>query len=168
MDEFTRGRLTFDVTDAGTADGDVVVLLHGFPENRTSWTAVTPLLTAAGYRVLAPDQRGYSPGARPLARSAYRMQELVDDTVALVDAAGVERVHLVGHDWGGGIAWALAGAHPDRVATLTVLSTPHPAALRQAAMSTPWQLLHSSYMLFFQVPGLPERVLAGRLEGTLT
>jgi pimeloyl-ACP methyl ester carboxylesterase len=87
--------------------------------------------------------------------------------VALLDAAGVERAHLVGHDWGGGLAWAMAGSHPDRVATLTALSTPHPAAVRRAAMTTPWQLAHSSYMLFFQLPWLPEQALGRGLERML-
>ena len=107
MDSYRRGDLTFDVTDSGPADGEVVVLLHGFPQNRHSWRLVTPALVAAGYRVLAPDQRGYSPGARPAGRRAYVTRELVDDVVALIDAAGAERVHLVGHDWGALVAWAL-------------------------------------------------------------
>src|SRR3954453_17931799 len=129
MDEFTRGRLTFDVTDAGTADGDVVVLLHGYPENRTSWRAVTPLLTAAGYRVLSPDQRGYSPRARPKRRRDYRITELVEDIAALVDASGADKVHLVGHDWGGAVAWAFASLHPERLHTVSSLTTPHPRAM---------------------------------------
>jgi len=167
--EFTRSGLTFDVTDRGEPDAPAVLLLHGFPEDRQSWDPVAERLVEAGLRTLAPDQRGYSPRARPREPypQAYALGELVDDALALLDAAGVEQVHVVGHDWGGGVAWALAGAHPDRVATLTVLSTPHPAALRRAATRSPWQLAHSSYMLFFQVPGLPERLLAGRLEGTL-
>src|SRR5580765_1950364 len=119
MQEYRNGDLTFDVDDSGPAGGDVVVLLHGYPENRTSWHAVTPLLTAAGYRVLAPDQRGYSPRARPLRRRDYRMSELVDDTLALVDASGAHQVHLVGHDWGGAVAWAFAATYPDRLFTLT-------------------------------------------------
>jgi pimeloyl-ACP methyl ester carboxylesterase len=167
--EYTRSGLTFDVTDRGQLDAPAVLLLHGFPEDRQSWDPVAERLVEAGLRTLAPDQRGYSPRARPREPypQAYALGELVDDGLALLDAAGVEQVHVVGHDRGGGVAWALAGAHPDRVATLTVLSTPHPAALRQAATRSPWQMAHSSYMLFFQVPGLPERLLAGRLAGTL-
>ena len=155
MNEFTRGGFTFDVTDSGPADGPVVVLLHGYPENRTSWQAITPLLTAAGYRVLAPDQRGYSPRARPKRRRDYRVSELVEDIVALVDASGADKVHLVGHDWGGAVAWAFSMLHPERLHTVTSLTTPHPRAF-VASMVRSNQLLHSWYMLFFQLPGLPE------------
>src|SRR5690349_17488584 len=151
MNEFRRGPLVFDVTDSGPPDGEVVVLLHGYPENRTSWSAMTPLLTAEGYRVLAPDQRGYSPTARPRRRRDYRASELVADTLALVDASGAERVHVVGHDWGGAVAWAFAAAHPERVQTVTSLTTPHPRAM-QAAMLRSAQLLKSWYMLMFQLP----------------
>jgi pimeloyl-ACP methyl ester carboxylesterase len=153
--EFSRDGLSFDVTDSGPADGPVVVALHGFPENRTSWDVMTPLLTAAGYRVLAPDQRGYSPRARPKRRRDYKMLELVEDIVALVDASGAEKVHLVGHDWGGGVAWAFASLHPERLHTVTSLTTPHPRAMA-ASMVRSSQLLHSWYMLFFQLPVLPE------------
>ena len=155
MHEFSRGGLTFDVDDSGPQDGQVVVLLHGYPENRTSWRAITPQLTAAGYRVLAPDQRGYSPGARPRRRRDYRITELADDVLALVDASGADKVHLVGHDWGGGVAWAFATLHPERLHTVTSLTTPHPRAMA-ASMLRSNQLLHSWYMLFFQLPALPE------------
>lgn len=153
--EYTRDGLTFDVSDSGPADGEVFVLLHGYPENRTSWDKVAPLLTAAGYRVLAPDQRGYSPRARPLRRRDYRIGELAADVVALIDAAGVDKAHVVGHDWGGAVAWAVATNHPERVRTVTSLTTPHPRAF-VASMVRSNQLLHSWYMLFFQLPALPE------------
>jgi pimeloyl-ACP methyl ester carboxylesterase len=167
--EYARSGLTFDVTDRGDPSAPAVLLLHGFPENRQSWDPIADRLVDAGLRTLAPDQRGYSPRARPTTAypRPYAIPELVEDAVALIDAAGLDRVHLVGHDWGGGIAWTLAGAYPERVASLTVLSTPHPAAVRQAMSSAPWQFAHSSYMLFFQVPRIPERVLARRLEASL-
>lgn len=155
MNEFTRGGFSFDVSDRGPADGPVFVLLHGFPENRTSWDAMTPMLTDAGYRVLAPDQRGYSPRARPPRRRDYRMVELVEDIVALVDASGADKVHLVGHDWGGGVAWAFASMHPERLHSVTSLTTPHPRAM-VASMARSSQLFHSWYVLFFQLPALPE------------
>ena len=164
METFTRDGLVFDVLDGGPADGEAVVLLHGFPQDATAWDRVAPLLHEAGLRTLAPHQRGYSPGASPRRVSAYRIQELVADVVALLDAAGVRRAHVVGHDWGGGVAWALAAAHPERVAGLVVLSTPHPAALR-------WALRHADqgrrswYMLAFQLPLLPERGIARVLRG---
>jgi pimeloyl-ACP methyl ester carboxylesterase len=159
MERYHHAGLTFDVQDDGPPDGDAVVLLHGFPQTSASWEGVSALLTKEGYRTLAPDQRGYSPGARPRGRRAYRMSELVGDVVALLDAAGLERAHIVGHDWGGGAAWGMAQAHPDRVRTLTSLSTPHPAAFARA-MVTSTQLLRSWYMLAFQIPWVPEAALA--------
>jgi pimeloyl-ACP methyl ester carboxylesterase len=161
MDQFSRSGLLFDVIDAGPPDGDGVILLHGFPETSASWSAVSPALTAAGLRVLAPDQRGYSPGARPTGRRAYAMGELVADVIALADRAGLDQFDVVGHDWGGAVAWSLATMHPDRLRTLTSLSTPHPEAMLRAMVSST-QLLHSWYMLMFQLPRVPERMLLAR------
>ncbi|GGN00528.1 alpha/beta hydrolase [Terrabacter tumescens] len=157
---FSRDGLRFDVTDEGPVDGDVVVLLHGFPTDRTSWDRVAARLHEAGLRTLAPDQRGYSPGARPAGEDAYRLDELVADVLALIDASGRERVHLVGHDWGGALAWLVAGNHPTRIASLTVLSTPHPAAMSRAWRRGLDQKRRSWYMAAFQVPWVPERALA--------
>jgi pimeloyl-ACP methyl ester carboxylesterase len=162
MDSFRRGNLVFDVLDSGPADGAAAVLLHGFPQTARAFDRLTPALHSAGLRTLAPDQRGYSPGARPPGRSAYVLREVVDDVLALLDAAGLPSAHLVGHDWGGLAAWALAAWHPWRVRTLTVLSVPHPAAMSQA-LRTSDQALRSSYIGFFQLPAAPEAVLlAGR------
>ena len=157
-----RGGLTFDVADTGAARrGPVVVCLHGFPQDGHAFSAVVPRLTRAGLRVLVPDQRGYSPRARPRGRREYVLTELVDDVVALLDAAGARTAHVVGHDWGGVLGWALAAWHPDRVHSLTAVSTPHPAALR-AAVVRGTQALNSSYVAAFQVPVLPERLLLAR------
>ena len=166
---YSNAGLTFDVTDAGDPSAQAVVLLHGFPANRGCWDIVSRSLVAAGLRTLAPDQRGYSPGARPTSDypRAYTTSELASDVVALLDAAGLERAHLVGHDWGGAVAWTVAGNHPDRITSLTVLSTPHPAALSRA-MRSPRQALHSGYMTAFQVPKVPEAVLQRRLVRWLT
>lgn len=158
MHNFVRDGLTFDVTDDGSADGRVVVLLHGFPEDRHCWSALIPTLTGAGYRVLAPDQRGYSPGARPAGRRAYAIGELAGDILALADVAGAAQFDVVGHDWGAAVAWELATRHPDRVRTLTALSVPHPRAMQDAILRSS-QLLHSWYMLFFQLPKVPELAL---------
>lgn len=159
LTSFRRGTLTFEVDDSGPRtgplDGETVVLLHGFPADKECWVDVSARLQEQGLRTLAPEQRGYSPRARPRRRTAYATSELVGDVVALLDAAGVEKAHVVGHDWGGAVAWTLAGAHPDRVASVTVLSTPHPAALSQAYRD-PWQARHSAYMAWFQLPVLPE------------
>jgi pimeloyl-ACP methyl ester carboxylesterase len=158
--QYRRGDLTFDYIDEGPADGPVVVLLHGFPQLNTSWNAIIDRLTARGYRCIAPNQRGYSPGARPKRRWDYRLPELVEDVRALLDAVGAQRVHLVGHDWGAMVAWAAAAELGDRVVTLTSFSVPHPAAFTKALV-TSRQGLASWYMYFFQLPWLPERMLLG-------
>ncbi|TCO48954.1 alpha/beta fold hydrolase [Actinocrispum wychmicini] len=152
---FSRDGLTFDVADQGPLDGEIVVLLHGFPQTAASWSALAPLLHAEGYRTLAPNQRGYSPGARPRGRRAYRMSELVEDVLALYRVTGADRVHVIGHDWGAAVAWMLAARRPEVVATLTALSVPHPAAFLKS-MVTSGQAVKSWYMVFFQLPWLPE------------
>ena len=155
---YVRDGLTFEVTDDGPADGRVVIALHGFPEDRQCWSAVIPQLTDAGYRVLAPDQRGYSPGARPAGRRPYAIGELAADVLALADVAGAERFDVVGHDWGALVAWELAARHPRRVRTMTSLTVPHPRAIRDSLLHST-QLLHSWYILFFQIPWLPEATI---------
>ncbi|MGB7867743.1 MAG: alpha/beta fold hydrolase [Mycobacterium sp.] len=160
MEQFRRGELVFDVRDSGPADGPVVVMLHGFPQRNTVWNAVIPRLAAMGYRCcLAPNQRGYSPRARPGRRRDYRMPELVDDVGALIDASGADRVHLVGHDWGGFVAWSFAARYPHRLATLSSLSSPHPRALLQTMMTSRQGLVWQVYL--FQLPLIPERLFAG-------
>jgi pimeloyl-ACP methyl ester carboxylesterase len=166
VDGFERDGLRFRVRDGGPVNGEPVVLLHGFPQDSTCWREVEPLLHAGGCRTLAPDQRGYSPQARPRHTGAYAVRELVADILGLLDAAGAERAHVVGHDWGAAVAWELAIRAPHRVVSLTTLSTPHPTAFRQA-LRTPDQRKRSWYMAAFQVPVLPERVLLRRLGPTL-
>jgi pimeloyl-ACP methyl ester carboxylesterase len=157
--EITAGGLTFDARVAGPAGGPVVLLLHGFPESSRSWNAQLDALAQAGYRAVAFDQRGYSPGARPAGVEAYRIGELVADAVAVIDSLGVARVDVVGHDWGGAVAWQMAAGHPERVRSLAVVSTPHPAAFRAAlAESEGDQAQRSWYMTWFQTPEEPERV----------
>ncbi|MDQ1662296.1 MAG: hypothetical protein QOJ68_2276 [Blastococcus sp.] len=158
MDTFRRDGLTFDVRDGGPPDGDAVVLLHGFPQDSTAWISVEPLLHRNGLRTLAPDQRGYSPGARPPGRTAYRVSETVADVLALLDAAGLESAHVVGHDWGAAVGWALAAWHPDRVRSVTAISVPHPGAMARALVTSD-QGLRSYYMALFQLPVLPERLI---------
>ena len=132
----TRSGLTFTADIAGPADGPLVLLLHGFPESRHSWRAALPELAKAGYRCVAPDQRGYSPGARPdpADLSNYAFDKLVNDALEIVAAAGHEgrRFHQVGHDWGGQVSWGVANAHAERLASLSVLSRPHPLSFRRA------------------------------------
>jgi pimeloyl-ACP methyl ester carboxylesterase len=155
---YRRDGLTFDVKDAGPIDGEPVVLLHGFPERNTSWREVAPLLHAQGMRTYAPDQRGYSPGARPSRRRDYRLQHLVDDVSTLVDTIG-RPVHLVGHDLGALVGWPFVTQRPDVVRSYTAVSVPHPAAMLRA-LATSRQVLKSWYVAAFQVPFLPEKVAA--------
>ena len=130
--ELAVGGLTFRARGAGPEGAPVVLLLHGFPQTSLCWSAQLPGLAEAGHRAVAVDQRGYSPGARPDDPSAYALPDLVGDVVGLIDALGVDAVDLVGHDFGGSVAWAVAGHHPDRVRSLTVASTPHPRAFVRA------------------------------------
>ena len=163
LHSFENDGLTFDVDDSG-GDGEAVVLLHGFPQTKDCWRALTPTLVDAGHRVLAPTQRGYSPAARPPRRWDYTLGKLVDDVLALADAAAVDRFHVVGHDWGGGVAWVLGADHPDRVLSVTSLTTPHPQAVRTALL-TSRQVLQSSYMFFFQLPVVPEALFRSERGG---
>lgn len=164
--QVSRGELVFNVTEAGPPDGEPVLLLHGFPQHSDSWDTLVPHLTAAGYRTVAMDQRGYSPGARPVGRAAYRITNLVADAAAVIDQRGGGRAHVVGHDWGSAVAWALASAEPGKVRSLTALSVPHPGAFLHA-MVTSTQGLKSWYMYLFQLPWLPERLLRDRLAEVL-
>lgn len=166
VDRYSHHGLTFPVADTGPAgvdDAHSVVLLHGFPENRTSWEEVSAGLNRAGFRTLAPDLRGLPEGARPRRRRDYRVERLVEDVEALLDAAGLAKAHLVGHDWGGGIAWEVALRRPERLASLTVLSTPHPSALLWSLPRSA-QGLRSWYMLALQLPVLPEALIARALR----
>ncbi|MFJ9416458.1 alpha/beta fold hydrolase [Streptomyces sp. NPDC101227] len=167
--ELQVGPHTYDALATGPADGELVLLLHGWPEFADSWSGVLPALGAAGYRAVAVDQRGYSPGARPSAVADYAVPELVADALAFADSQGADRFHLVSHDWGGIVAWALAGAHPERLKSLTVLATPHPEALNRAAAGDADQYHRFDYIRFFRTEGhVAEAALladdAGRLR----
>jgi pimeloyl-ACP methyl ester carboxylesterase len=163
---YAHDGLTFDVRDTGPLDGDPVVLLHGFPERSSSWRSVAPLLHEAGLRTYAPDQRGYSPGARPRRRRDHTISLLVGDVVALVEEIG-RPVHLVGHDWGAVVAWSVAIARPDLVRSLTAVSVPHPAAYLKASRSSS-QILKSWYTVAFQLPfGVEWLARSGRLAPLL-
>jgi pimeloyl-ACP methyl ester carboxylesterase len=172
---FENDGLRFRVQDWGPAEGGTgpgggrsVIALHGFPQTALSWERVAARLTSAGVRVLAPEQRGYSPDARPSEVSAYTMDKLAGDVLALADTAGWNRFDVLGHDWGGAVAWYLASRHADRVRTVSVASTPHPAALWESFKGP--QALRSWYMLIFQLPWLPETLLGaggGRLASRM-
>ncbi|WP_291569660.1 alpha/beta hydrolase [Bradyrhizobium sp.] len=157
--------LTFDILTAGKADAPLVLLLHGFAESMHCWRAQVKALAVAGYRALAPSQRGYSPGARPDTgdTASYHIDRLMDDAMAIVAAAGhgERRFHLVGHDWGGSIAWALADRFPQLVASLAVLSRPHPNAFNRALQVTDSDQAHRSrHHKAFLEPGAADVVLS--------
>jgi len=150
---------TIDLRVDGPDDGEPVVLLHGFPETSLSWGAVAPRLASAGLRVIAPDQRGYSPGARPDGVEHYTGDALADDIAQITTALGIGTFHLVGHDWGASNAWVTAVRHADRLRTLTAVSVPHLAAFGEALRTSAEQQERSAYMQLFRVPGKAEEVL---------
>ncbi|QRP43700.1 alpha/beta fold hydrolase [Amycolatopsis sp. FDAARGOS 1241] len=145
---------------AGPESGELVLLLHGWAEFADSWTAELGALGAAGYRAVAVDQRGYAAGARPLDVDQYSVRHLITDVIAFAAALGHDRFHLVAHDWGGMVGWAFASAHPDQLRSLTVLTTPHPAALHRAATDDQRQFRDLGYVRFFRNPD-------GRAEASL-
>jgi pimeloyl-ACP methyl ester carboxylesterase len=159
MVEIEANGLRFETLLAGPEDGETVILLHGYPQSAASWKETMEWLADRGYRAIAPNLRGYSPGANPPEASEYSMGHLVGDVLGIADAQGVERFHLVGHDWGGALAWAVAGAYPTRLLSLTVLSTPHIAALLEVLRHPTTQSVRSAYMRFFRVQRVPEAML---------
>ena len=160
MEIKARG-LTFDVYEGGPADGEPVLLLHGFPQDHREFDLILPRLHAAGLRTYALDQRGYSPGARPDAVSAYRIAEPLADAVAVLDALGIESAHVIGHDWGAQVGWLLAAMHPDRVRTLSAVSVPHPKALQLAMRVRPTQRARFAYFALFRSSIAERTLLAG-------
>ncbi|GAB3213615.1 alpha/beta fold hydrolase [Marinactinospora thermotolerans] len=154
-----RGLLTFDALAAGPEDGPLVLFLHGFPEFATSWRAQLLSVADAGYRAVAVDQRGYSPGARPGDVRDYVVSELLDDLFGFADELGAERFHLVGHDWGGVLCWPAAARRPERLISLTVLATPHPQALTEVSAASEEQRGRLAYIRLFRTEGKAEEVL---------
>lgn len=140
---------------AGTS-GEGVILLHGFPATSAMWAPLLAAAADAGYRAVAFDQRGYSPGARPDGVESYAAAALVDDVTAVADAVGFDRFHLVGHDWGSAVGWGVVLRNPDRVLTWSSLSIPHPAAFLGALQDDPDQQRRSAYFRLFGTPWLPE------------
>lgn len=152
---------TFDVSVGGSArvGHPPVLLLHGFPQNSSQWDRVTPVLHATGRATIAPDQRGYSPGARPSEVEAYHIRECVADAVAILDVLDAPQVDVVGHDWGSLVAWHLAASHPDRVRTLTAVSVAHPTAMGEAIATDEDQQRRSAYIGLFRQAGHAEDLL---------
>ena len=158
------GGLRLHWVEAGA--GPLVLLLHGFPELWLAWRRQIPALSAAGFRVVAPDLRGYNLSAKPRGVSSYRMELLAGDVANLVRHLGYERTHLVGHDWGGAIAWCVPALHPGLVERLAILNAPHPILFRKR-LATLAQAKRSSYVFFFQLPFFPERSLVRHRAGFL-
>jgi pimeloyl-ACP methyl ester carboxylesterase len=166
--------ITLHVVQCGPPEGPLVVLLHGFPEFWYGWRHQIEAFAAAGYRVWAPDQRGYNLSDKPARIADYRIALLGADILGLLDAAGRKQAYVIGHDWGAAVTWWLAAHYPERLKRVAILNVPHPAALGQALRRTPRQLLKSWYIFFFQLPWLPERLFRrqqyrfgrGSLRGT--
>jgi len=157
--QIEAGGFVFEARTAGPRDGSPVLLLHGFPQSSLEWESQLLALAAAGYHAVAPDLRGYSPGARPPAVDDYRLDVLTEDVYAIADALGFARFHLVGHDWGAAIAWNVAMVRPERIASLTAVSVPHPVAYALALANDPDQQQKSQYIGFFRQAGVAEQAL---------
>ena len=155
----TNGVLLHVVT-AGDPSGKPVLLLHGFPEFWYGWRHQIPALVEAGFRVIVPDQRGYNLSECPKGRHAYRMDELGRDVIGLLDHWGFDRVDLAGHDWGAAVAWWIANTYPERIKHLAILNVPHPSVMMDTIRKSARQMLKSWYIVFFQIPGLADRLMS--------
>jgi epoxide hydrolase 4 len=155
--ELSEARLHY--VEAGPTSGPGVVLLHGFPDFWYSWRHQIPALAAAGFRVIAPDMRGYNLSSKPVEVSAYEPRRLAGDIRELIGERGLERACLAGHDWGAAVAWVVAMAHPEVVERLAILNVPHPRRMLAALRRPGPQIAKSWYMFFFQLPWLPERAV---------
>jgi pimeloyl-ACP methyl ester carboxylesterase len=147
------------VVQSGSRYGSLVILLHGFPEFWYGWRHQIQPLSEAGFRVWAPDQRGYNLSDKPRGIASYRLDELARDVLGLIDAAGADKCYLAGHDWGSAVAWWVALRYPERLRKLAILNGPHPAVLAKSLMSSISQLRRSWYRFFFQIPFLSEAIL---------
>lgn len=143
--------------EAGPPDGPLLILLHGFPEFWYGWREQIDAFAGAGFRVLAPDQRGYNLSDKPRKVASYAIGHLALDVVGLIDEAGCDKACLAGHDWGGAVAWWTAMLHPQRVERLAVLNVPHPGVMRRHLFRNPKQRRRSWYFFYYQLPWLPER-----------
>ncbi len=164
MPTLHTARGDFEAIIDGPQHGPTVILLHGFPELNISWRHQIPALAAAGYRVIAPNQRGYAGSVRD---GSYATGDLAADVVSMLDAAGAQRAVVVGHDWGGGVAWTVAHLFPERVAGLVAMNCPPPRVLMAHLTRSPAQIRKSWYMFFFQLPWLPERFVVRAMPRTL-
>ncbi len=153
--------LNLHVVEAGPENGPLLILLHGFPEFWWAWRHQITPLAEAGYHVVVPDQRGYNTSDAPQDVSAYHIDTLAADVVSLADAYGVDRFHMVGHDWGAVIGWWVAAKYPERLERVILMDGPHPDVWGRQALKHPTQALKSTYVAFFQLPWIPEATLGG-------
>jgi pimeloyl-ACP methyl ester carboxylesterase len=166
--EVLANGMDFHVATAGPQDGPPVLLLHGFPEFWYGWRHQIEALADAGMRVVAPDLRGYGGSTKPTSVSAYALDTLADDVCALAHAMGFSSFSVVGHDWGGIVAWHLAARDAQRLRCVAILNAPHPAALSSFMLAHPLQIARSAYVGFFQVPWLPEALLGANDHALLS
>jgi len=145
--------------ESGPEGGPVLIFLHGFPEFWYGWRKQIAFFAERGYRVVVPDQRGYNLSSKPKGIRAYRVRELTQDVADLIVALGSEQVHLVGHDWGAAVAWAMAAFYPHLLQRVVIINVPHPAVMRQTLRKRLNQLFRSWYVFFFQLPILPQWVI---------
>lgn len=153
---FENSTVRLHAITAGPKDGPVVVLLHGFPEFWYGWRRQIEPLAGAGFRVIVPDQRGYNLSSKPRGVASYALTELVSDVIAIADQLGQEKIFLAGHDWGAAVAWSTALLHSERIAKLVIVNVPHPSVMRRFLKTRLRQMKRSWYILFFQIPWLPE------------
>jgi epoxide hydrolase 4 len=156
------GELRIELAAAGDIGRPLVILLHGFPDLWQGWHFQIPALTRAGYRVLAPNQRGYGKSDKPVGIASYNLEQLAKDVVALADSEGCSTFSLVGHDWGGIVAWWVAARFPERINRLVILNAPHPGIFHGYLLRRPTQILRSAYVALFQLPWLPEKAFSSR------
>jgi pimeloyl-ACP methyl ester carboxylesterase len=155
--QISANGLVFKCRTAGLGNGgEPIIFLHGFPESSIMWNRIMISLASQGYQCIAPDQRGYSVGARPKGKKNYAMDKVAADVIAIADAVNFEKFHLVGHDWGAGAGWTVVQLYPDRVNDWTALSIPHMLSFSNAKNNDPYQMERSKYMDKFQIPILPE------------
>jgi epoxide hydrolase 4 len=163
--KITCGHL--NAVTAGPENGPAVILLHGFPEFWYGWRKQIAPLAEAGFRVIVPDQRGYNLSSKPSAVRDYRLRELAADVIAIADEIGRDKIFLAGHDWGAAVAWNAATRYPGRIEKLAILNVPHPAVMLRFLRTNPRQMFRSWYMLFFQLPRLPELLFSRDVARTL-
>ena len=157
---FQNSTVRIHAVAAGPRDGPALLLLHGFPEFWYGWRKQIEPLATAGFRVIAPDQRGYNLSSKPRGVASYALTELVSDVIAIADQLGQKKLFLAGHDWGAAVAWSTTVLHPERAEKLAVLNVPHPSVMHRFLNTRIGQMRRSWYILFFQIPWLPEMLFS--------